>query len=363
MLKDYPIYERGDLERIFSKLPAKEKQTIDDFISYCAIGAGKRKLSDIRRSIIQFRNITERNFDNLDLLILRNFLALLNKSGRKKYTSNGIKIYLKRFIKWKFKDWSEHFDNLKDIKLVPAFNEEKINEHTILTKEQIEKIMNKEKDLIKKTFFITLYESGLRPSELRGITWDKINFNVDGDISSLNIFASKTSKARVVFVKEATYWLTKLKEDSKNEYVFASAQNKKHKNEPISKQSAVLWIRETGKKAGINVYPYLLRHSRATELYKNIPSKIAQKFMGHGRDMSDLYSHFSSSDVKESMLKNVYTIEKLTPEQKENYEKRITHLEKRLSQYEGVGWKEEIIKDVLTEMQAIKLGREVWKNK
>lgn len=324
MKSDYKIYKRNELEEVYSKLNKNEREVIDDFINYCSInGISERKLQDIKRSIIQFRHIVERNFDKLSLADLRNYLTLLNTSGRKRYTTNGVKNHIKRFLKWKYPDWSSRFDNLTDIKLVQAFNEEKINEGTLLKKEDIEKIMIKEKDLMKKTFFISLYESGLRPMELRSLKWENVSFNVDGDVSQLNIFATKTNKARTVYIKEATFYLLKLRDHKKNDFVFSSRQGS---DNFINKNTATSWIKGMGKYIGKPIFPYLLRHSRATELYLNMPSKIAQKFMGHSKDMSDLYSHFSSQDVKDSLLKTVYNFKELPPQKMHELERQVKEL-------------------------------------
>lgn len=313
MKKEYPLYKTNELSEVYNRLSKQEKQSINDFVSFCSVnGITQRKLDDMKRSIIQFRHITERNFDKLTLEDLRAYLTLLNTSNRKKYTTNGIKTHLKRFLKWKFKDWSERFDNLSDIKQTNGFNEEKINENALLEKKDIEKIMKREKDLVKKTFFISLYESGLRPIELRLLKWKDVRFNIDGDISELHIFATKTSKARTVFVKEATFYLKKLLEHKQSEFIFYSRENK---DSCITKNTATFWVKDMGKHIKKNIFPYLLRHSRATELYLNMPSKVAQKFMGHSKDMSDFYAHLSSKDVKEAMLKTVYKFEELPPDE------------------------------------------------
>jgi integrase len=330
MRTEYPEYKRGELDKVFLALNPKDKQTIEEFISYCGIGAGKNKLSDIKRSIIQFRDIIQKPFDKIELKDLRDFLGILNKSNREKYTQNGIKVHIKKFLRWKFKDWSARFDELKDIRQVKAFNEEKINSNTLLKKEDIEKIMKAENSIFWKAFFITLYESGLRPIELRNLKWKNINFNVDGDISELNIFATKTSKARAVYVKEATFYLLKLKEETISELCFPSPRDK---NRPVVKSALANWLHKISKKAiGREIYPYILRHSRATELYKNMPSKVAEKFMGHGTDMSDLYTHLNNDDVKEAMGKIVYKLEELPPEKKTELEKQVKILKQLLVQ-------------------------------
>lgn len=325
MRQTYPVYKKGELEDIYKKLLDSDKQLISKYIDYCAISAGKNKLADMRRSIIQFRNVTGKQLDEITLQDLRDFLTLLNKSDRKNYTKNGIKTHVRKFLRWHYKDWSERFSELADINLVNGFNEEKINEGVLLHKEDIEKVMKAEKDLRRKTFFITLYETGLRPVELRNLKWKDIKFNIDGDISELHIFATKTGKARTTYVKESTFYLQKLMNYKDGELVFCARDNK---NKPIAKQTACAWLDEMGKQAlKRHIFPYILRHSRATELYASMPSKTAQKFLGHGKDMSDFYAHLSSKDVKEAVTKTVYKFEELPPEKREDYEKRIKALE------------------------------------
>lgn len=324
-------YGKGELELCYNSLTKKERKNIDDFIQYCEISAGQRKLKDIRRSIIQFRDIVNKPFDNMTLVDLRNYLAALSKSGRMPYTLNGIKSHIKRFLKWKFPDdWTKRFNNLQDIKLDRnAFNSEKINEHTMLTKEQIEKIISFEQSHIRKTFFMVLYESGLRPFELRKLKWNDINFFVDGDVSELNIYSTKTKKFRAVYVKESTKFLTKLQEMKKTEspFVFPSADTP---NDSISKNTSIRWVKSMGRRVDLEIFPYLLRHTRANELYLNMPEKVAQKFMGHKRSMSDLYSHLSSKDVKDTLLKTVYKFEEYTPEQKNKYDKQLAELQEKI---------------------------------
>jgi len=150
----------------------------------------------------------------------------------------------------------------------------------------------------------------------------------DKEISELHIFATKTDKARSVYVKQATFYLKKLKEESESELLFPATTNK---NKPLNKTTISMWLTRLSKKVlGREIYPYILRHSRATELYKTMPSKVAQKFMGHGKDMTDFYAHLSSEDVKEALAKTVYQFEELPPEKKHELEERLERIEKFL---------------------------------
>jgi phage terminase large subunit-like protein len=78
MKQDYPHYGRFGLEEIFNKFPQLERDTIEQFISYCAITAGKRKQQDIKRSIIQFRDIVEKPFTDISLQDMRCFCSVEN---------------------------------------------------------------------------------------------------------------------------------------------------------------------------------------------------------------------------------------------------------------------------------------------
>jgi integrase len=329
----YPEYKKRGLnkEKLYHKLSTNDKETFDKFIR--TLSVGKNKLDDTKTSLLQFLDIIEKPIDKINLDDVREFNAVLGKSGRTPYTMNGTKAHIKRFLRHIFKDWSERFDNFKSLKQSShAFNEEKINEGTLLTKKDIEIIISKEPDLMKKTFFICLYESGLRPKELRLLKWKNINFNIDGDITQFNIFATKTSKARAVYVKESTHYLKLLEQNNIGDYIFHSRESK---DNPISEVTAFVWIRELGKYIDKKIFPYLLRHSRATELYKSMPSKIAQKFMGHGADMSDIYSHMSSQDVKDAMVKSVYKFKDLKPEEENELKRQIEAQNKRIAELEA----------------------------
>lgn|ERR1043166_2529308 len=330
MKQCYPIYGRFALESTYNALPKSEREIIRDFVSYCSMTAAKRKQDDIQRSIVQFRDTIEKPIQDITIADLRGFLMLLNQSKRKEYTRNGIKIHVRRFLKWRFKDWSDRFEEFRDIKLRNGFNEERINEGTLLRKDQIEAIIKRERDFVCKAFFVTLYESGLRPKELRTLRWKSVHLNSEDDLSELHIFATKTGKARTVFVKEATFYLRRLFETKDSEYVFPAIEDK---TKPMTKVTAHRWIRGMGIAIGLHVFPYLLRHTRAHELYSQLPSKVAQKFMGHNSDMSELYAHISSKDIKDSVLKTVYHFDELPAQRKHELEIKVEILTRKLDAF------------------------------
>lgn len=339
MLKEYPKFKVNEIWKFYNKLSSSEKKFFEDYITYRkARGvSAERDLLDIKRYMLQLRYILQKDFRKIDLNEVRQITAIINTSWLKNEVKNGLKIDFKNFLKYAFRDWSIRFADLEDIKQSSKFrNEERINAQTIFTKEDIKKLMKQENNMFWKAFLITQYEAGLRTGECRTLKWDSIRFNVDDDISEIGIYATKTSKARTIFVKEATFYLKQLKQEQQNTgiksiYVFPSKTNV---NNPVYKNSVSSWFKSLTKKAlGREGWNYLLRHSRATELYKlaeenKISKDTAIKFMGHSSDMSKTYTHLDKEDVK-SMLKNqVYKLEDLPEEKKHELEKEISELRK-----------------------------------
>jgi len=346
MLKEYPKFKRGEIWKEYDKLPKQEQKFIEEYLTYRKARGKSREqdLRDLQRYIAQIRIIVGKDLRKLDLKELRELTALINTSKLSNEVKNNLKINLKNFLKYAFEDWSIRFKEFDDLKLNSKKNEEKINSSTIFSKEDIEKLMKFETKNFWKAFLITQYEAGLRTIETRSLKWSDIKFNVEEDLSEINIFATKTKKARTIFVKEATFYLKKLKEEQQNQgiksvYCFPSPKNH---NESISKNLVSMWFRALTKKAlGREGWNYLLRHSRATELYRlahenKISKDTAIKFMGHSADMSNTYTHLDKKSVKEMLKNQVYKLEDIPEEKKSDYEKRLELLEKQIAKMEKV---------------------------
>lgn len=329
-MDSYPRYKKGDLENLYWSLSQKDKKTLDDFATACATSANKNKVKDMTRSLLQFRNITNTSFDAITLKHLHHFLVLLNQSDREEWGKHDIKLHVKRFLKWNYKDWNERFNEFRELKIgTPKLNEEKINDKTLLKKGDIETIMNKEHDLVLKTFFITLYESGMRPSELRTAMWKDVSFDSNDDVTEINVFMTKNKEHKSVYIQKATFYLKKLQEISQGEYIFPSRENKEL---PITDATAHRWVQQLGKHIDKKIYPYLLRHTRSQELYTlvdqgKLSSNVVQKFLGHKKDMLAFYLQTNKATVKEEIKRNVYHFNELPPEKKADFEKRIKALE------------------------------------
>lgn len=339
MLKEYPRFKKNEIEEFYISLSKKEKAMIEDYLVYRRARGitTEEKVLDLRRYILQIRYIVQKELKEIDLKDLRSLLVVINNSHLSDYVKNGVKTDLKNFLKYLFTDWSSRFANLEDIKLISKPKRKReINHQKMFSKEDIEKMMKHETKMFWKAFLITQYEGGLRTKEVRFLKWKDITFDVDGDLSELNIFSTKTKENRVIFVKEATFYLKKLMEEQENLnkkglYVFHSV---KDINKPVDKHLVSVWFRDLVEKAlGREAWSYLLRHTRATELYSladegKIGEKTANRFMGHSRDMGEVYRNMSPDKIKEMLKKQVYKFEDLPEEKKKELEKEIDELKK-----------------------------------
>ncbi|MGZ5516526.1 MAG: tyrosine-type recombinase/integrase [Limisphaerales bacterium] len=325
-MESYPDFKPGEAGQLYLSFSESDQTHISDFFLYCKASCNERKAKDIRRILIQFRHITGTGLDNLTISDLRRFLVLLNQSRKEPWTKHDIKAYLKRFLKWRFKDWSERFDGLRELRGErTGVNEKKINAKTLLKKDEIQTIMEREQNFEIKTFFIALYESGMRPSELRTLKWQDVAFNIDADVSEINVFMTKNKTAKTTFIKEATFYLRRLQFGATSDYIFPSRENN---NVPISDNTATRWINTLGRHIGRRIYPYLLRHTRAQELYtlvdeNKLAERIVQKFLGHSKSMMEIYSKLNTKVLKEAVTKTIYKVAELPEEKKHELELKI----------------------------------------
>lgn len=339
MKSEWTSFKRNEVWDFYESLKEEEKDLIEKYIVYRKARGiiSKTKIEDTKRRIIQYRFIFEKPLSKMTLDDYRSFGALIHNSNRR--DKDTLLSDLKNYIKFSFKDWSVRFNNLEDVKYSKGkFNEEKINSSTIISKKEVEDLVESEPKTFWRAFLLTQYEGGLRTGEVRGLKWKDVNFNLDQSITQINIFATKTKKARTIFVKKATFYLDKLRKeqenlDDKGQYIFHSV---KDKNKPIDKSNVANWFRRLSKRVlGVEKWNYLLRHSRATELYRlakenKISKDTAIKFMGHSEDMSATYTHLDKEDIEKMLKDQVYNIEDMPTEKKSKLENDVIEIKKLL---------------------------------
>ena len=330
-------------EQLYDKLPPKEKKTLKEFHDYILISASEGRAREYTRECLRLREVVGVDFDKIDLEDLRYFLLQLKKSSFSDLFKNKVKGFIQKFLRWKFKNWSEKFDNFEDVKFnSDAERKKPITPETLLTEEEIEKMSEAEKSLFWKTFLKVQYSGGLRTLETRSLEWSKISFNDDG-FSAIKVSSKKnvnaTSKEREIPLgKGATYFLLELKKQQKSlgissKWVFPSPRDPtKHISKAVNS-----WFRKLSKRViGREEVNYSLRHKKATELKSFIKKNQmsldnATEFMGHSeKQFNKTYSHMSKKEIVKIMQEQIYGFKPISEDKKDKLEKELEVLKKNM---------------------------------
>lgn len=347
MKNEYPDYSKEGMDSVRSSITDKDKKILNSFISDCRMTCGNRSIQDIEVRLLQARDIIGKPFDSWTKEDMKGFTGLLNNSQRTEWTKHNIFASVKRFVKWFYisnredKDKQHSMIEVMKRKRKKLFNFSKINDSTILTPEDIEKLIRTTESLRMKAFIMLQYETGGRPEEIRTLEWKNIKFF--DDHADVNIYSKKTSESRTIPIKESVIHLKRWKQEYclpglRPDYLIFPGKIGNVYNPKKVMSQAVLSkaYRNLGIKAGIDkkVYPYLIRHTRLTSLYSQLPEHLVKKFAGHSADsdMPGTYSHISNKDVKDAMLDKIYHVEEITPERKHELENKIEILEQTLEE-------------------------------
>lgn len=331
-MKEIKRYAPGDLTYFKKSLGVKDRKILNDFITFLKGGMGDAKVNIFERQLLMIRDVSGVPYDKWDLKKLREFLALLNKSDLADSTKNDIRKHFKRFLRENYKDWSQRFNELKDLRSKGnGVNVEKINASTIIKPEELEKLIRKAENLKFKALIILMYETGGRPKEVLTIRWKDLDLK-NGDCK---LISTKNKTARNIPIQESVLHLKRYKQEypypniTKNDWVFPSFTDRKkhmgvnHFGSKFKKLSRMAIDRE--------ITPYFLRHTRATELQKKLTAKVYERVMDHSLEMASRYSHLNKDDIRDEMLEKIYHIEELTPEEKDKMkklEKKVLDLQK-----------------------------------
>ena len=181
----------------------------------------------------------------------------------------------------------------------------------LITEEEFVKLMNATDDLQFKTLLGLLYESGARIGEILSLKIQNVEFN---DYGAKLYIKGKTGQRVVPIV-----WFSNMLRQHIEAHPFKHDPEaplwycyKNGKFEALSYDAFRVKLKRLCKKAGINkrIYPHLFRHSRLTELAKQLPEQTLKLLAGWAADskMAKTYIHLSCKDIEESLLARVYGI-------------------------------------------------------
>jgi len=163
----------------------------------------------------------------------------------------------------------------------------------VLSKQEIEKILNITLNPKHKLTITILYYSGLRLSELINLRWE--NLNLDRKI--ITIKQGKGKKDRIIFLHPKILEQFNKTGIGKSGLILMSSRGKKY-----SKKSIQEIVKQNARKAKINrtITPHTLRHTFATHLLENgADIRHIQKLLGHSKlETTQIYTHVANKDIK-----------------------------------------------------------------
>jgi integrase/recombinase XerD len=143
-----------------------------------------------------------------------------------------------------------------------------------------------------------MLNSGLRASEVLDLAWR----DVDLQTGRLTVRRGKGDKDRQVWVNESTLALMRRWRERSPEsaYCFPTLKGTR-----IHGQALREMMKRRGAKAGIakGVHPHMLRHTYATELYRETKDiRLVQKALGHATLATTMiYTHIVDDDMESAM--------------------------------------------------------------
>lgn len=163
----------------------------------------------------------------------------------------------------------------------------------VLTKQEVQNLLNSTQTLKSKLLLQLLYSSGLRVSEIVNLKPVDLDFSENtgwvregkGGKDRMFIFSEKLSKKLQKFINKNQNW----------QYLFSQTK-------PLTTRNIQKIVQLTTQKAGIDkeVHPHTLRHSFATHLLDaGVDIRKIQFLLGHASiATTQIYTHISQEQVK-----------------------------------------------------------------
>lgn len=176
----------------------------------------------------------------------------------------------------------------------------------LLTKDDIEALINAASTERDRALIATLYESGMRRSELFSIKIKNVSFDENGTIITIPEGKTGARRIRLVFATSfIRHWLdvhpTKTSRDS---FVFCSLVDPFG---ALSETGLRCQMKKIAKKAGVQkrVNAHSFRHARATHLAEHLTEQQLKNYLGWtpGSDMTRVYVHLSGKDMDNAILR------------------------------------------------------------
>ena len=148
-----------------------------------------------------------------------------------------------------------------------------------------------------------MLDTGLRLSEAVNLKWRDLDLNT----GKLMVRQGKGAKDRTLWIGDADLellraWRERQAKDVNGnpEHVFTTLEGK-----PVSPRYVQQMVKRYATKAGIqkNIHPHTLRHTFATDLYRETSKiRLVQKALGHANlSTTQIYTHIVDEELEEAL--------------------------------------------------------------
>jgi integrase/recombinase XerD len=281
---------------------AKEER----FLSYLRVERGlssntllayRRDLSKLRR----FALARDKDVLSLDADDLAHFMRSLHTQGLAPKSIARTLVAVRGFYKFLIQDGylkldpSVNIESPKSWQSLPRFLAPEEVERLLYTPDPSTSIGLRDKAVLE-----VLYATGLRVSELAGLTPSNINF----DLGFVTVLGKGGKERTVPLGMTAIDWTRKYVASRARSGLFKTthALFVSDNGSPLTRQALWKIIVSLGERAGIgHITPHLLRHSFATHLLENgADLRSVQMMLGHS-DISttQIYTHITNERLRE----------------------------------------------------------------
>jgi site-specific recombinase XerD len=250
---------------------------------------------------------------------INEYFSDMKRRGCKNSSISSVKTRIKTFYIQMYGETGDD-GNTKSPKCVarlkPGKSFTRVTKDTILTPEEIKKMIEKADTFRDKAIISGLFESACRISEYMNIQKKNMMFDKQGIQVTVK---GKKGPRTVRLVNSVPYILEWLKIhpswDSSESYLWVNFSRTQPNNigKKLKYNGFYMVLKSTARRAGIkkNVYPHLLRHSRLTEIGYKLSDPVLKRFAGWkmNSNMPQVYLHLNGKDTDKTILRNVYGIE------------------------------------------------------
>ena len=289
------------MANLLGSVGGKDYSLIYDFLEKQCVMEGlteSRRIKYVRiiRQLLEFldgRSLNEYTADDAS-----EFFVWLKNSGFSDDTKKDYWNLFRKFLRWHKPeiDVGPYKLKLKQKRKLPD---------DILSEEEVLSLLTHTKSLRDKALISVVYESGCRPGEIIGLRLKSLTFD---DFGAVIVVDGKTGMRRIRLINSvpllAQYIQYHWYKDDVEAPLFYRLDKDYKKNLTCKGLNVIL--KKVAKEAGIKkrIYPYILRHSRATHLSKHLTEQELKVYFGWTGDskMASVYVHLSGKDIENKIL-------------------------------------------------------------